>query len=133
MDQDDDPVEGKKDKSSGLDLGALERDLLKYQFSEDGDDGDVDGHLLLMTPSSFMSPTRKEPASLSPVDPIVLAVEYRSRDTQTLLYESPRRRRIDETMRVPFLGTLPEEEWERYQSEFERKSGVIPKWKGHGT
>ena len=27
-------------------------------------------------------------------------------------------------MRVPFLGTLPEEEWVRYQSEFERKAGV---------
>ena len=27
-------------------------------------------------------------------------------------------------MRVPLLGTLPEEEWERYQSELERKAGV---------
>ena len=27
MDQDDDPIEGKKDKSSGLDIGALERDF----------------------------------------------------------------------------------------------------------
>ena len=43
-------MEGKKDKSSGLDLGALERDLLEYQFSEDDDDGDVDGHLLLSYP-----------------------------------------------------------------------------------
>ena len=89
MDQDDDPMEGKKDKSSGLDLGALERDSLEYQFSEHDDDGDVDGHLLLMTPSSFISPTREAPASLSPVDPIVLAVNYRSRDTQKLLHESP--------------------------------------------
>ena len=85
-------MEGKKDKSSGLDLGALERDLLEYQFSEDDDDGDVDGHLLLMTPSYFMSPTREALASLSPVDPIGLAVEYRSRDTQKLLHESPRRK-----------------------------------------
>ena len=92
-DQDDKTMEGKKDKSSGLDLGALERDLLEYQFSEDDDDnGDVDGHLLLMTPSSFISLTREAPASLSPVDPIGLAVEYRSRDTQKLLHESPRRR-----------------------------------------
>ena len=73
-------MEGNKDKSSGLDLGALERDLLEYQFSVDVDDRDVDGHLLLMTPLSFMSPTREAPASLSPVDPIGLAVEYRSRD-----------------------------------------------------
>ena len=27
-------------------------------------------------------------------------------------------------MRVSFLSTLPEEEWERYQSELERKTGV---------
>ena len=98
--------------------------MLEYRFSEDDDDGDVDGHLLLMTPSSFMSPTREAPASVSPVDPIGLAVEYRSRDTQKLLLESPRRRRIDETRRVPFLGTLPEEEWEKFQSELERKAGV---------
>ena len=53
MDQDDEPTEGKKDKSSGLELGALERELLEYRFSDNDDDGDVDGHLLLMTPSSF--------------------------------------------------------------------------------
>ena len=37
MDQDDDHMKGKGEKSSGLDLGALERDLLEYQFSEDDD------------------------------------------------------------------------------------------------
>ena len=113
----------RESKSKGLDLGALERDLLEYQFSED-DDGEVDGNLLLMTPSSFMSPTREAPASLIPVDPIGLAMDYRSRNIEKLLHESPRRRRIDETMRVSFLSTLPEEEWERYQSELERKTGV---------
>ena len=41
MDQDDDHMEGKGEKSCGVDLGALERDLLEYQFSED-DDGEVD-------------------------------------------------------------------------------------------
>ena len=55
MDQDDEPMEGKGENSNGLDLEALERDLLEYQFNED-DDGEVDGNLLLMTPSSFMSP-----------------------------------------------------------------------------
>ena len=71
-----------------------------------------------------MSPKREAPASLSSVDPIGLAMDYRSRDIQKLLLESPRSRRIDETMRVPFLSTLPEEEWERYQSELELKAGV---------
>ena len=109
MDHDDDHKEEKGEKSNGLDLGALERDLLEYQFSED-DDGEVDGNLLLMTPSFFMSPTREAPASLSPVDPIGLAMAYRSRDIQKLLHESLRRRRIDETTSVSFLITLPEEE-----------------------
>ena len=125
MDQDYDHMEGKGNKSNGLDLGALERDLLEYQFSED-DDGELDGNLLLMTLSSVMSPTREAPASLSPVDPIDLAMDYLSRDTQKLLHESPRRRRIGETMRVSFLSKLPEAEWQRYQSELERRAGVIP-------
>ena len=123
MDQDDDHMEGKGEKSYGEDLRALERDLLEYQFSED-DDGEVVGNLLLMTPSSFMSPTMEAPASLSPVDPISLAMDYRRRDLQKLLHESPRRRKIEENMRVSFLSTLPEEEWERYQSELQRETGV---------
>ena len=80
-------------------------------FYHEEDDGEVDGNLLLMTPSSFMSPTREAPASLSPVDPIGLPMDNWSRNIQTLLNESPRRRRIDDTMRVTFLSTLPEEEW----------------------
>ena len=97
--------------------------MLQYQFSED-DDGEVDGNLLLMTPSSFVSPTREASASLSPVSPIGLAMDYRG-DIQKLLHESPRRRRVDVTMGVSFLSTLSEEEWEGYQSELERKAGVI--------
>ena len=75
--------------------------MLEYQFSEDDDDGEVDRPLSWMTPS------------LS-----------RRGDAHRLLHDSARRRRIDETMRVSFLGTLPEEEWERQQSELERNTGV---------
>ena len=125
MDQDDNDndIEGKTGKPGETDLGALERDLLEYRFSED-DDGEVDGSLLLMTPSSFMSPTKEASADLSPMDPISQARECRSRDPQRLLHESPRRRKIEESMRVSFLSTLPEEEWERYQSELEGKTGA---------
>ena len=56
MNQDDNPMEEKKDKTSGVDLGALEKDLLDYQFSDDDDDGEVDEPLLLMTPASFTPP-----------------------------------------------------------------------------
>ena len=93
MDQEDDPMEGKGEKSSEIDLGALERDLLEYHFSED-DDGEVDGNLLLMTPSSFMSPTKDAPASLSPVEPISLAMDYRRRDLQKSHRGGGRLRRV---------------------------------------
>ena len=66
MDQDDDDIRGKTEKPGETDLGALERDLLEYQFSED-DDGEVDGSLLLMTPSSFMSPTKEESGERVPI------------------------------------------------------------------
>ena len=52
------------------------------------------------------------------------AREFRSRDPQRLLHESPKRRKIEESMRVSFLSTLPEEEWERYRSELEGKTGA---------
>ena len=125
MDQDDndDETGSKTEKPGETDLGALERDLLEYRFSED-DDGEVDGSLLLMTPSSFMSPTKEASADLSPMDPISQARECRSRDPQRLLHESPRRRQIEESMKISFLSTLPEEEWERYQMELEGKTGA---------
>ena len=37
--------------------------------------------------------------------------------------ESPRRRRIEGTVRVPFLGTLPEEEWEMHHRDHENRTG----------
>ena len=123
MDQDDDDIRGKTERPGETDLGALERDLLENRFSED-DDGEVDGSLLLMTPSPFMSPTKEASADLSPVDPISQVRECRSRDPQRLLHESPRRRKIEESMRVSFLSTLLEGEGERYQSELERKTGA---------
>ena len=123
IDQGDADIGGKTEKPGETDLGALERDLLEYRFSED-DDGEVDVSLLLMTPSSFMSPTKEASTDLSPVDQISQARQCRNRDPQRLLHESPRRRKIEESMRVSFLSTLPEEEWERYQSELERKTGA---------
>ena len=37
--------------------------------------------------------------------------------------ESPRRRRIEVTARVPLLGKLPKEEWEIHQRDHENKTG----------
>ena len=37
--------------------------------------------------------------------------------------ESPRRRRTEGSARVPFLGTLPEEEWEVHHRDHESRTG----------
>ena len=39
------------------------------------------------------------------------------------MIESPRRRRIESAARVPFLGTLPEEEWEVHHRDHENRTG----------
>ena len=44
-----------------------------------------------------------------------------------LLYDSPQRQRVDESMRVAFLSAFPEEDWERYQSELESTRVVFMK------
>ena len=47
-----------------------------------------------------------------------------SKDTeQILLMESPRRRRLEGAARVPFLGTLPEKEWEVHHRDHENRTG----------
>ena len=91
-----------------------ERDFLEYDFNE---------LLMLMKPSSLMSPTREPPASLSPVESMSLIEAHQRREASKLLCESPRR--IDEPLRVAFLSTLPEEEQKQYQSELERKTGEV--------
>ena len=116
-----DPMDGKGDKVSEFDLGVLKRDLLEYDFNET-EDGGTNETLVLMTLSSFMSPSKEPPASLSPVESGSLAEAHQSRGAPELLCESPRRRRIDELARMAFLSTLPEEEWEQNQGELERKN-----------
>ena len=117
----DDSMEGKSNRMSEFDLDALVRDLLENDF-EETEGGGANELLVLMKPSSFMSPAKEPPASLSPVESMSLFKAYQRKGESKLLSESPRRRRIDASMRVAFLGTLPEEEWERYQSELEKKN-----------
>ena len=119
-------MEGKSNRLSEFDLGALERDLLEYDFNET-EGGGANETLVLMTPSSFMSPTKEPPASLSPVESMSLVEVYQKRGESKLLSESLQRRRIDGSMRVAFIGLLPEEERERYQSELERNTPARPR------
>ena len=104
--------------------GAHKRDLLEYDFNEP-EDGGTNETLTMMTPSSFMSPTKEPRASLSPMVSMSLIKAHQKRGASMLSCYSPRRRKMDESMRVSFLSTLPEEEWERYQSELQRKTGEV--------
>ena len=61
-----------------------------------------EGTSTLEPPSAFMGANRNCPESSSPSN---------SKNTEKkLLMESPRRRRIEGTAILPFLGTLPEED-----------------------
>ena len=68
---DDEPMEVKGDKVSKIDLRLLERDLLENDFNE-AKDGGADESLMLITPSSFMSPTKEPSAILSPLESMTL-------------------------------------------------------------
>ena len=74
-----------------------------------------EGTSTLEPPSAFMEMKRNLPESSSPGN---------SKDNeQRLLIESLRRRRIEGAARVPFLGTLPEEEWEVHHRDHEKRTG----------
>ena len=85
----DDPMEGKSDRMSEFDLGALERDLLEYDFNET-DGGEANETVVLMTPSSFMSLTKEPPASPSPAESMSLVDAYQRKGESKLLSESSR-------------------------------------------
>ena len=80
----DDPMEGKSDRMSEFDLGALERDLLEYDFNET-DGGEANEPVVLMTPSSFMSLTKEPQASLSPAESMSLVEAYQWKGESKLL------------------------------------------------
>ena len=74
-----------------------------------------EGISTLEPPSAFMEMKRNLQESSSPGN---------SRNNeQRILVESPRRTRIEASARVPFLGTLPEEEWEVHHRDHESRTG----------
>ena len=74
-----------------------------------------EGISTLEPPSAFTEMKRNLPESSSPAN---------SRNSELrILMESPRRRRIEGSARVSFLGTLPEEEWEVHHRDHESRTG----------
>ena len=117
--QQPDQAEKEDDKASTGGVSSLD-----FNFLSDFENG-VDalettepaeeGTLTLEPPSAFMEMNRNLPESSSPGN---------SKDNeQRLLMESPRRRRIEGAARVPFLGTLPEEDWEVPYRYHENRTG----------
>ena len=74
-----------------------------------------EGVSTLEPPTAFTEMKRNLPESSSPGN---------SRNNeQRILMESPKGRRIEGSARVPFLGTLPEEEWEVHHRDHENRTG----------
>ena len=100
--------------TSSLDFNIfsdLENNADTLETTEPADEGIS----TLEPPSAFMEMKRNLPESSSPGN-------SRNND-QRFLMESPRRRRIEASARVPFLGTLPEEEWEVHHRDHESRTG----------
>ena len=107
MEQDHDQA-GKDDNKastggmSSLELNFLDDFEIGTETLEGTPEPAEDGTSTLEPPSAFMDISHNLPESSSPG-------KFKTTETK-LLRESPRRRRIEGTARVPFLGTLPEEE-----------------------
>ena len=89
----------------------LENNADTLETTEPADEGTS----TLEPPSAFMGMKRNLPERSSPGN---------SRNNeQRILMESPRRRRIEGSARIPFLRTLPEEEWEVHHRDHESRTG----------
>ena len=119
MQQDASQAGGEDDRASTGGVSSLDFNI----FSDLENNADTlettepadEGVSTLEPPSAFMEMKRNLPESSSPGN---------SRNNeQRILMESPRRRRIEGSARVPFLGTLREEEWEVHHRDHENRTG----------
>ena len=119
MQQDACQAGGEDDRASTGGVSSLDSNI----FSDLENNADTletnepanEGVSTLEPPSAFMEMKRNLRESSSPCN---------SRNNeQRILMESPRRRRIEGSARVPFLGTLPEEEWEVHHRDHESRTG----------
>ena len=120
MQQDPDQAEKEDDKVSPGGMSSLDFNFLSdFEKGTDTLEATTDpvdeGTSTLEPPSAFMVMNRKMPERSSPSN---------SKNTeQKLLMESPRRRKIVGTARLPFLRTLPKEELEVHHKDHENRTG----------
>ena len=115
MQQGNDQADREDDKASTGEISILDFNFLS-DFENNADTLEAaepadEGTSTLEPPSAFMEIKRILPESSS------------KDNEQRLLMESPRRRRIEGATRVPFLGTLPEEEWEVHHRDHGNRTG----------
>ena len=119
MREDPDQIEKVDDKALTGGVSSLAFNFLS-DFENNADTLEAtepanEGTSTLEPPSAFVERDRSLPESGSPGN---------SKDNeQRLLIKSPRRRRIEGAVRVPFLGMLPEEEWEVHHRDHENRTG----------
>ena len=119
MQQGNDRADREDDRASTGGISSLDFNFLS-DFENNADTLEAaepadEGTSTLEPPSAFMEMKRNLPESSSP---------FNSKgNEQRLLMESPRRRRIEVAARVPFLGLLPEEEWEVHHRDHENRTG----------
>ena len=120
MQHDPDQAEKEDDKVSTGGVSSLDFNFLS-EFENGADALEAttepadEGTCTLEPLSAFMGTNRKLLESGSPSN---------SKNTeQKLLMESLRRRRMEGAVRVPFLGTLPKEEWEVHQRDHANRTG----------
>ena len=119
MEQDASQAGGEDDRASTGGVSSLDFNI----FSDLENNADTlettepadEGISTLEPPSAFMEMKRNLPESSSP--------GISRNNEQRILMESPRRKRIEGSARVPFLGTLPEEEWEVHHRDHESRTG----------
>ena len=119
MQEDHDQAEKEDDKASTGGISSLDFNFLS-DFENNADalkttEPVNEGTSTLEPPSVFAEMKRNLPESSSPGN---------TKDNeQRILMESPTRRRIEGAARVPFLGTLPGEEWEVHHRDHENRTG----------
>ena len=119
MQPDADQAGGEDDRASTGGVSSLDFNI----FSDLENNADTlktneladEGISTLEPPSAFMEMKRNLPESSS--------LGNSGNNEQKILKESLRRRRIEGSARVPFLGTLPEKEWEVNHRDHESRTG----------
>ena len=120
MQQDPDQAGKDDDKASTGGMSSLDFNFLDdFEIGTETLEGTTepaeDETSTLEHPSAFMDISRSSPENNPPG-------KFKTTERR-LLRESPSRRRIESTARVPFLGTLPEEECEVHHRDHESRIG----------